>query len=220
MVLELPAKEVFEPAHPDGGAKKHLPICLAAPNSYVEKEALMTHAKFEPRFAHKANVELIFIAKDEANEYTREAREAAEALLKRRLDAYISPEDAWNQELNRLSDLTSKCHICGADEVSYVAPFFLCKPRGTKVNWLQSAIGAAMLVGLGAGYIRTRKEYEVIELTLNLCGECERNRTKKSWFGKNLVRLGREDYYSHPFAELHGLTGFTEIAFKENFLDQ
>lgn len=172
---------------------------------------------FRTEFAEKTVLELCIIA--ESDEYTQQARQTAKTLLVEQLGRAMPIHDVWAQELERLDNLSQKCHLCGNGEVNYTSPpFFFCKPKAKN---LERLVGTALptLAGvaghLAAGAILRRaiyaKEEKVVKLTLNLCSECKKRRTKKRPFRKAEVSLSLEDYYSHPLYELYGPLGFTEL---------
>lgn len=177
----------------------------------------MTQAKFREIFSHKSNIELIRIADDQSGEYTLEAVQAALSLLSERLGAFNQIKDVLEMEIARLLKLTEKCSFCESDDVSYSIPFFLCKRRGIKLDWSSIVLSAVSLPTLGAGVITTKRQFDTVKLTLNLCSNCENNKTKKRFLGGTKLCLEERDYYNHPLCELYFTFGFTELKFESDF---
>jgi len=178
----------------------------------------MVEFDLKAKFADKTTIELLLIAENQGGEYTLKACQMARTLLAERWGVSMQLRDIWQQEIERLSSLSKRCHLCGSDEVSYNRQFFFCKPEGTKVEWLSLIGNVITLPLLGVGGISLKNQYQCVKLTLNLCSQCKKKRAKKSLFGGVEVCLYVRDYYQHPLYELYGALGFTELKFEEDFV--
>ena len=162
----------------------------------------MTTADLRKTFANKTTIELIVIAENLSDDYTPEAHQVAKSLLAERCGSSIQIQEIWQSEIKRLTDLCEKCNVCHRpDKISYSMPFYFCKstPLSVKLDWTSSAASLITLPILGLGRLATKHEYQVVELTLNLCNDCQQERTKR-FFG---VCLNESDYYRHPLRELY-----------------
>lgn len=165
------------------------------------------------------NLGLIKILNEPEHHLRSEARELASQILAERLNlqSNFSISEALDIEINKINELSEKCHLCQSTNISESTPFLLCQQVGKHIS-LSEMFGSLLAscitmptIGVGGFTTTTTRNYKVIELSLNMCELCIKKNSRKRLFRKPVVNVTKDLCYKHPKIQLYQLYGFDEI---------
>jgi hypothetical protein len=159
-------------------------------------------------YQNKSTIELLAIAQNYDDGYTKDAIEAANYLLQGRYEKEAALGESWKDELNRLTELAKRCSLCGQKDVVYSEKIKFCTEEESKIDIKSSIPGLIAYFTIGVGYTINKKNYEYIETEFKLCQDCLSSHSNPN---NNKISLSWEDYYSHPMYQYYHLLGLKRL---------